>query len=48
MTRLHFGSSLVKNISEINEPVIFPKKILTASPIIWHRWELKKSDGEII
>ncbi|KTC98227.1 XRE family transcriptional regulator [Legionella erythra] len=27
--------------TEVEEPVIFSKKILAATPIIWHRWKLK-------
>lgn len=30
--------------TEIEEPVIFSKKILTATPIIWHRWKFKKPE----
>jgi len=29
--------------TETDEPVIFAKSILAATPIIWHRWKLKKS-----
>ena len=34
--------------TEIEDPVIFSKKILAATPIIWHRWKFKKPDREII
>lgn len=30
--------------TEIDEPVIFAKNILAATPIIWHRWKFKKSN----
>jgi transcriptional regulator with XRE-family HTH domain len=29
--------------TELEEPVIFSKKILAATPIIWHRWKFIKS-----
>ncbi len=29
--------------TEVNEPVIFTKTILAATPVIWHRWKFKKS-----
>lgn len=30
--------------TEIEDPVIFSSKILTATPVIWHRWRFIKSD----
>ena len=33
--------------TESEDPVIFCKKILAATPIIWHRWKFKSSDEEI-
>ncbi|STX39305.1 XRE family transcriptional regulator [Legionella feeleii] len=30
--------------TEIEDPVIFSKKILAATPIIWHRWKFVKPD----
>ena len=30
--------------TEIDEPVVFTKKILAVTPIIWHRWKFVKSD----
>lgn len=30
--------------TEIEDPVIFSKKILAATPIIWHRWKFKKEN----
>lgn len=30
--------------TDIKDPVIFVKHILTAAPIIWHRWKIKNSD----
>lgn len=30
--------------TEIEDPIIFTKKILAATPIIWHRWRFKKYD----
>lgn len=30
--------------TKVEEPVIFAKKILAATPIIWHRWKPLKSD----
>ncbi|RAP34644.1 XRE family transcriptional regulator [Legionella quinlivanii] len=31
--------------TKIEEPVIFSKKILAATPIIWHRWKLTKPNS---
>jgi SOS-response transcriptional repressor LexA len=28
--------------TQVEEPVIFSKKILAAAPVIWHRWKLKE------
>lgn len=30
--------------TEIEEPVIFSKKIIATTPIIWHRWKFDKSE----
>lgn len=30
--------------TELEDPVIFSKKIFAATPIIWHRWKFKKLD----
>lgn len=30
--------------TEIEDPVIFSKKLLAVTPIIWHRWKFKKPD----
>ena len=31
--------------TEMEDPVIFSKKILAATPIIWHRWKYKKAES---
>ena len=31
--------------TETDEPVIFAKNILTATPIIWHRWKFKNKEA---
>jgi len=33
--------------TEAEEPVIFAKTILAATPIIWHRWKFKKPSEEV-
>lgn len=34
--------------TEMEEPVVFAKHILAATPIIWHRWKFKKPDEKNI
>ena len=37
-----FSLVCVNAQTETDEPVIFAKNILAATPIIWHRWKFKK------